>query len=410
MKLRCLAMALPLFASALAHSMADDSIPLAISVRERIPDADWQHIAEHYSFVWTMFPPATKKRDISAENERVKWIKSLNPKLTVLVYGGSINAANTSLPAWNKPEQHPDWFLKDEAGQWVGDYEYGALHLDPGNPDWQEYRAKVYAEQIARYGYDGAYIDLVGPTTNYINHKKASKAVNPKTGKAYTDAEWKEAMLELLRVVRRHIGNKPLFIVGPRGKDYFKYGYAEFLSIADGVVVEFFTGWTRDPMQPFKSDPEDWKADVDALADCAARGKQTLVFASIKKRGSSEPKEPFDAIYRFVAASFLLGTEGRDYMCFAAKEKPVQPSCLYRPGDDILPSYRQAPLGRARGTYQKLDGAYQREFEHGRVLVNPTSREIRVPLSGQWKTDTGSAVASPMVLPPGTGAILLKAE
>lgn len=393
--------------SCMAVSLSADAIPLYTNVRTRIPDDDWRHIAGRYGLVMTLFSPTGGGKDISGENERVEWIKSLNPNLKMLAYGSSINAANAGLRAWRKPQKHSDWFLKNEAGEWVTDWEYhGSLHLDPGNAEWQEFMAKAYADIIARYGYDGVFVDIVGTTTHYINHKQTSKAVNPKTGKAYTDAEWKAAMLSLLRTVRRHIGDKLMVINGSQGKNYFGTGYADFLEIADGMNNEGFTNWMQDPTKPDFAPEDDWKADVDALADCARRGKLMIATANVKKRESTEPAEAYDARYRYITASFLLGMGERHYLCFYAKV-PGKPEC-YLPGEEVLPAFCAVSLGQPLGAYQRNAGVYQREFERGKVLVNPVGRERRVELSGKWKTPEGQPVSSPMVMPAHTGVILLR--
>ncbi len=391
-----------------ANTIGGDGIPLNVHVRTQLPDSDWQHIAARYGMVVTMFAPRSGGKDLSAENERVKWIKSLNPHPIMLVYGGSINAANTHLPAWKKPTQHPDWFLKNENGDWVGDFEYGSLHLDPGNSGWREFRAKAYADLIDRYGYDGVFVDLCQPDTHYVNYKKTSKTVNPKTGQAYTDAEWKEAILGLLQAVRRQVGDKMIIANTGRGGTYFKTGAADLLTVVDGIQNEGFTGWTQDPTKPGGITVDEWKQDVDALVDCAKRDKIMVAVANVRKREEGEPVAAFDERYRFITASFLLGANAKSFLRYYAIAFGTPG--IYLPGKEVMPECANVSLGEPRDTYAKKDGVYQREFERGKVIVNPTPREMRVPLSGQWKTDTGSAVASPLVLPPRTGAILLKVE
>ncbi|MEW6358621.1 MAG: putative glycoside hydrolase [Planctomycetota bacterium] len=382
-------------------------IPMFTSVRTAISDEDWRHVASRYDLVMTLFSPTAGGKDLSGENERVKWVKSLNPNLTMLVYGSVINASNVRLHAWRQPQEHPEWFLKNEAGDWVCDHEYGgALHLDPGNAEWQEYMATAYKDYIARYGYDGAFVDLVISTTHYVNFRKTGKAVNPKTGKPYTDAEWKEATLGLLRTVRRHIGDKLMIVNGSRGADYFRTGYADFLSVADGMCNEGFTGWMQDPTNPRFVPEENWKADVDALADCARRGKIVLAVGNVKKREDAEPAEPYDRLYRYIAASFLLGMGERHYLMFYAKVHG-RPEC-YSPGDEVLPAVCNVSLGKPKGNYYQADGVYQRDFERGKALVNSTTREATVKLKGAWKTPEAKPVVSPLVLPPHTGAILLQ--
>ncbi len=405
-KLKSLAAALLLLVLGHAHSIADDGIPLWISVRSRITDAEWEHIAKNYDLVMTLFSPRAGGKDLSAENERVKWIKSLNPKLKIVTYVSSISAANTSLPAWGKPSQHPEWFLKNEKGEWVGDHEYSSIHLDPANPEWREFVAKVASDNISRYGYDGVFVDLVGSTTQYVNHKKTSKTVNPKTGKPYTDEEWKAAELDLLRVLRRHIGDKLMLINSGPGLRYFQTGVADFLTVADGLCNEGFTGWTQDPINRPLIPVDAWKADVDALADCCERGKVALAVANVRKRKPDESAEIFDQRYRFIATSFLLAADQNSRLNFYVKI-PGTPE-IYIPGDEFLPGWASVSLGEASGPYRRAGGVYQRDFERGKVLVNPVSREVRVPLSGQWKTDSGQAVESSLLMPARTGAILLR--
>ncbi len=385
------------------HGGQADGLPLCVHVRTVLPDDDWRHIAARYGLVVTLFSPMDENPDLIKENERVRWVKSLNPDLKVLVYGSVINAANVRLPPADKSA---GWFLKNEHGGPVVQHFFGGHHLDPGNEEWREFMGRAYADAIARYGYDGVWVDLVDSTTQYVNFKQPSPAVNPKTGMAYTDAEWKAATMGFLRVVRRHIGDRWMVINGAHGRKYFSTGYADYLEVADGMQNEAFTGWKQNPMQRFRMSEEEWKADVDALADVARRGKIMVAVANLKGREDSEPWDAYETRYRFVAASFLLGMGERHFLRFYGQD-PGTPG-IYRPGREIRPLFCEAALGRPLGAYQMSDGLYRRDFENGLVLANPTGREMQVPLTGQWKTAEGQPVDSPLTLPGHTGAILVR--
>ncbi|MFV1965470.1 MAG: putative glycoside hydrolase [Pirellulaceae bacterium] len=383
-------------------------IPLWTNVREPISDDAWRHIASRYSLVFTLFSPTASGKDLTSENERVKWIKSLNPKMPVLVYGSAINAANFRLRTWKKPQEHPDWFLKDEAGKWVTDWEYtSGLHLDPGNREWQEYVATELEKYINRYGYDGVFLDLVDTTPKYVNFKKTLKAVNPKTGKPYSDAEWKQATLEMLRTVRRHIGDKLLITNGARGTYYFRTGYSNFFAFTDGLCNEGFTGWSQGP-QPRPISEQDWKADIDELVDCAKRGKIVLAVANAKKREPGESAAEYEELYRYIAASFLLGRGKRHYLMFYAKvwQRPES----YGRSGEVLPAFCRVSLGEPRAGYYRRHGVYQRDFQRGKVLVNPTGKAIELPLDGTYNDAEGNVAADPLRMPPRTGAILVHAK
>ena len=56
--------------------------------------------------------------------------------------------------------------------------------------------------------------------------------------------------------------------------------------------------------------------------------------------------------------------------------------------------------------YYRAGGVYQRDFERGKVLVNPTGQDVKVELQGTWHTDEGVPVDSPLLMPGHTGAIL----
>lgn len=389
-------------------SLLAGNIPLAISIRTVVSKNDYRYLADKYSLIFTVFSPWIGGKDLSNENECVMQIKSLNPTRIMLVYGSAINAANVRLRAYRQPQEHPEWFLKNEAGEWVANWEYtNSLQLDPGNTQWREFMAKAYKDNITRYGYDGVFVDIVNTTTHYINNKKASKAVNPKTGKAYTDQEWKEAMLGLLQTVRRHIGDKLMIVNGSRGQEYFQTRYADFLTVADGMCNEGFTGWAQNPTKSKFESEDKWKADVDALADCARRDKIVIAVANVKERESTEPAAAYEARYRYIIASFLLGMGKRHYLQFYARV-PGKPAGVYQPGKDVLPAPCNVQLGEPSGTYQQKDGVYQREFQRGKVLVNPTVRQVRVTFRGAWRNDKGETVLSPLVLPAHTGVILLR--
>ncbi|MBM4043997.1 MAG: hypothetical protein FJ279_02700, partial [Planctomycetes bacterium] len=270
------------------------SFPQCGSVRVALSDDQWRIVAARYSQMMTLFSPRAGGKDLSRENERVKWVKLLNPQLTVLVYGSAINASNFRLPAWRRPTEHPEWFLKDEAGEWLSDWEYqSALHLDPANVEWQQYVGRTLKDYIARYGYDGVFLDLVTATTYYVNFKKPHPAVDPKTGKAYADADWKAANMKLLRAVRDAIGQDKILLIngGHRGRRFFETGYLDFLEVADGLCHEGFCGWALDPFQDKFGPVEDWKADVDILAECAKRGKIVWAVGNCRARKPDESTE-----------------------------------------------------------------------------------------------------------------------
>lgn len=376
------------------------TVHLFTAVRKRISDEEWRHIARNYSAVFTLFSPA--RAELSGENRRVKWVKSLNPDLLVLVYGSAINAANFPLNAQNPPREHQDWFLRDEAGEFVTDWEFrDAAHPDPGNLEWQNYVGSTLKDYIERYGYDGVFLDLTMATTKYVNFRKKYKAVNPKTGRPYTDADWKQATMNLLRILRQYIGDKILIINGEgEGMAYFRNRYSDFFKYADGMSCEGFTGWFGSETRLGYASEEGWKASVDTVVDCAERGKTFIAATSVGRR------EGLEKLYLYIGTSFLLGMGERHYLALRVHTENTGDS--FDPATEKLAPFCKASLGRPLAKYYYNNRVYQRDFEFGKVLVNSKPAEVAITLDGIWKSMEGNAITFPLAMSPHSGCILLK--
>ena len=59
------------------EAAVQQGIPLWTNVREPIWDDAWRYVAARYSLVFALFSPTASGKDLTSENVRVKWIKSL---------------------------------------------------------------------------------------------------------------------------------------------------------------------------------------------------------------------------------------------------------------------------------------------------------------------------------------------
>ncbi|HBE02777.1 MAG: hypothetical protein A2096_13655 [Spirochaetes bacterium GWF1_41_5] len=384
-------------------------IPLWMSVRQHLSDDEWRHIANRYSLVVVSFE--SKGNKVNKENERIKWIKSLNPNVRLLVFLSALSLANTGLDPKGEPTDHLDWFLKNEVGEWQRTSIFGNRVFNPGNTEVQNFLGQKAKDYIDKYGYDGLWLDLVDITPRWINYVSLNhkyKVVNPKTGKAYTDDEWKQGNMELLRVVRSYIGDKCFIINDSDGKNYFA-GYNDFLIYTDGMMNESLTGQFSKSLTAFKNEDE-WKADIDAMVDCVKRKKIVLTVGSVKKPSVGESMEEYNNLYRYIMASFLLG-KGKDcYLwIYAEVPKSIETWTWIRNVEEFLPNYWDMPsLGEAKGEYYKAEGVYQRDFEKGKVLVNPARQQVKIVLEGEWHTEKGEQVQLPLAIDSHSGEILLR--
>lgn len=382
-------------------------IPLWMSVRQHLSDDEWRHVASRYDLVVAMLG------DKPAGNSRVSWIKSLNPRMRLVVFLSALSLANTGLDPKGDAfaREHPDWFLKDKHGEWIRTSIFGNILFDPGNKEVREFLAEKAKQLVHAYGYDGLWLDLVETTTKFPNHNlQGSPIVNPKTGQPYSDEQWKSVMMELVSVVRRSLGKKLFIVNGSQGsgKLYFKNAYPDFFKYTDGITYETFTGVYTKSLTAFRAEDE-WKSDIDAMRDSAKRGQLVLCVGDVKKPAAGESMEEYNRLYRYVMTSFLLGKGKNCYLwIYANVPKSGATWTWKRDVENFLPNYWEMPsLGEPKGEYRKADGVYQRDFEKGKVLVNPTRRRIEVELQGRWRTEKGQPMQWPLILEPHTGEILL---
>jgi len=68
------------------------------------------------------------------------------------------------------------------------------------------------------------------------------------------------------------------------------------------------------------------------------------------------------------------------------------------------PEY-EIKLGAAQGEHYRKDGVYQRDFERGKVMVNPTLKDFRVKLEDEFRL-WGKERVREVKLPAYSGALL----
>jgi hypothetical protein len=303
---------------------------------------------------------------------QVKRLREIHPGIMVFRYA---NVAN-GLPVVRRKElkQHPEWFLKDRKGEPVPTLPGAKLPLvDDGNEAWRRFLAERCALLVERIGYDGLMLDVVQMANS---NPEVLKAINPRTGRAFTLREWRDAQYGLVAAVRAAVGPDVLLIgnsVG-RGTTYFQEGAARFLTLLDGVVAEGFRGPLRNT-RGRRCETSDWFNTVKMIRDVEGRGKYFLAYSKFLKQNlpGREEKRRED---RFWFATFLLGMGPRSYYA----------SVVHDPHDAMQSFDGLAPLwtvrcGRPIGGLVERDGVYRRTFEHGLVLVNASGRDRQVELS-----------------------------
>lgn len=315
-------------------------------------------------------------------------MKQANPDLQLLVY---MNGAFAQ--AGQRDAFPADWYLRDAAGNKIQN-NWGIWLMNPSHTGWVDNRVQECANALAYSGYDGCFIDNLGPGAIWSPSLSADP-INPATGKVWTEKEWMAATSVIASRVRQALSPRPLIVNGlGAGFSYFSAWAptSQLLGVADYGIAEM---WIRPASQGITSyRPEaSWKQDVDLLVDASARGKSVLATTKVWVDGTQAQK---DAWHEYALASFLLADDGTHHFTFS-----------YGRHEDPTAGHPwwSIDLGDPTGGYVKADGVYQRDFAAGKVLVNPTTSPVTVHLGATYVGVDGQSLSS-VTLAPYTGRIL----
>lgn len=297
-----------------------------------------------------------------ANSEVVSRIKSANPEAIVL-HHLNVMDRDQSPDLYEIRIKHPDWLLRDKKGNPCRAYNkverYGGgtrWALDPRS-DWKKYYARR-ALEIIEAGYDGIFVDN---TWKYYNWEPCNYWELD-----LTNDEWIQAWAEFLGYVKTQLGDKLLICNGDPEEKY--------LENSDGDMLESFM---RIPLRDFRNEMERAKL-------VSGMGKILITYSYY----ANEMITDFNCFRWYYTCSLL--TDG--YFCYATTFD------YWHPEYDIK-------LGEAQGEYYHKDGVYQRDFEKGKVLVNPTLKDFKVELEDEFRF-WGREKVKEVILPSYSGVLL----
>ncbi|MDW8053580.1 MAG: putative glycoside hydrolase [Anaerolineae bacterium] len=332
--------------------------------------------------------------DLAVGEAALAYRSNKNPLLIALAQAQAYAAPPSDLEMLRNTR--PEWLLYDRNRRpALASADGQSPLLDIRNEFVRNFLAERVAQAVARGPYQGALVTNVGDDLIRTN------ATPVFTGtRAFTENERRDAVEQLLRVLRARLPDKVLIISGYAWRDgaaYAAHAQAaqQLATFADGVHIEAFLRAPISRTNEFKPEAA-WKRDIDFLSAISQDNKIVLVSTRLPAEASAEDKERW---LRYSVASFLLGRNGnRTYFQFDA-------------GDPALSAdpYLSAAPGAPTAAYTKLpSGAYAREFTNALVLVNPTSEQKRITLNAAYRTPQGTEVESAVTMGPFTGLILMK--
>lgn len=323
-------------------------------------------------------------------------MRAVNPRLKIFAY--------MSVPAQrlNSPTDLPDsWLLRDETGAYVKQNRFDKYILDVANPDVVTFRVNQCKALLASSKYDGCGLDVLGIApvsapfgpTGFVS----APPVNPRTGLVWDPKDWLAATSAIAKATGIATG-KPVLGNGlSKGFNYFDPRFPTSV-LFDGVDIGMAEGFMRVGRSDINLLPtyDFWKQDIDMIVDAEAKGHAAIVTAKTFTTGTQAQKDRWHALS---LASFLLGANGGSMFSFQYDEL-AEPT-------DVHPWW-STQLGDPNGPYEiRKDGGFQRMFQLGRAVVNPTAAPITVRFATPRKNLYG-VVATRFVLQPWEGDVYVK--
>ena len=313
-------------------------------------------------------------------------MKASNPNLVLYAYlNGTYSGAGDNDPA--------SWYAHDARGGHVVSRGFGNILMDPTSPGWIGNRASTCQAELASSGYDGCFLDMLGPATMDIGYDNALP-INPSNGRTWALSDWLRATGALASQVRaisrvRVIGN------GLASGNAFYDPKAPSSLMLQGIDGGSAEVWMRTANASVSSYPNLalWKQNVDMLS--ANPSTSILTITKTWTGGSQSQK---NAWHQFALASFLLGTNGNDFFEFT-DDNSVSGIIGTLPMDQVNVGVPTSNYGAVAG------GAYARNFTRGVAVVNPGSSTVTVRL-GTTLVGLDGVARTSVTLGPHAAAVL----
>jgi Hypothetical glycosyl hydrolase family 15/Bacterial Ig domain len=289
--------------------------------------------------------------------------------------------------------QHPEWILKDAAGNKLY-IPFGCsggvcpqYAADIGSPAWRQYFIGQ-AQTLVALGYKGIYIDDVDMDRNAGNGSGQQVApIDPRTGTEMSDAAWKTYFAQFMEQVRAalpgvEIVHNAVWFTGGGLHDGTQPEIAREIAAADYYHME--RGF-NDPGLTGGTGIWSVYAMMRFIDNAHAKGTNVVL--------QSYANDATGAEYNL--AGYFLINDGGDYVSSAYGSLPGS----WWSGFDTN-------LGDAKGGRYLWNGVWRRDFTNGIVLLNePGATTKTLSLGATYTTVSGAAVSS-VTLAASRGAVL----
>lgn len=323
-------------------------------------------------------------------------MRTANPDLTLLSY------LNGTLAKATKVDHLPESaFAHDIAGLRITSRIWGTTLMAVSSPAWRAELDAQCRERATSGGYDGCLLDSMGLGIFASSQGFTGIPVNPATGAAYTQIDYRNGLSGLAKYVRA--ASPDLIHVPNLVENDWRYWRDATTSRPlaleqPGVQMEDFLRGASSSVTGFPK-ADKWLRNVEVIQDLEANNVTGLFSTKLWVSHTAAQAAQWQA---YAMASFLMGADGNSYLAFTRtrdQQGAIGANTPYQMPEDIgLP---QGAMVRA------ANGSYTRVFSNGMVAVNPTTAPVTVSLPSPMRRLDGTVVTS-LQLPPNTGEVMVK--
>jgi hypothetical protein len=329
------------------------------------------------------------------EGAKAAELKAANPNLKVLVYQnlgamsqgvGPNGLSSSGVNYAEATNAHPNWFLTGSGGERLAFEDFKWLWAaDVGNPEYQHLWATNVIRLLNSGPWDGVMMDDTNTTNRYHFNPSSKVAQYP------TDAAYQKAVRSMLEHVGPAIQAAGKLAIPNMGSwSEFSTVVREWLPYVSGGEDEMFLKWSKSAGQGYRGSHE-WETQLGEVATTEAMGKHFIAITQ------AEPSDTQGARYGW--ASTLLA--GNGHTVFMASNG--------QPGRETWLADYEAAIGTPTAAAAAVgNGAWERAFTNGLVVVNATTTSVPVTFGGTYSGD-GLTNATGATLGPHGALVLTRA-
>lgn len=286
---------------------------------------------------------------------------------------------------------HPDW-IEYTCDQRTPAYEYGDpnVPLDITNPEVIDYMMETYLIPAIREGYQGIAFDNVDFNNNGFRCGIWKDGVWVEQSNYIENIlTWAEDMYSRLHALNVAVAmNFPYDTTHPVESSLLY----QYLDIA--VDERGFTNWGREQSDYLSG--SEWLDTMQAFISLDEAGKGFVSINQLPKDfDQATPQE-----IQWILANYLMAKGRYSYVSISGVQEYGR---IF-----TIPEY-EAKIGRPRSVMYQSQNVFMRDYSHGMVIVNPSSREsYDVILIPNTYLDLYGNPVDALTLEPQSGIVLLK--